>query len=837
MINLLQKIFSSFGVVLSHTESQKIFISWALKFVLHMATVLGFTIILALFVGEFGAGHLPELFGVEAFFSIVGTIVFSSFLKQFSQKKTLLVGALILFSLTILGFFLENTSVLLFFGVLIFGYSIIITQLNIIFSLFIEELFSPLESERAFPLVESAEPVGGIFAGIITGVGVSFLSPEYFILIWGGVILLIIPLLLLAVNRLEKIPKPHSLEDHLEREGIVADFKKSWFHIATNPYLKTLFFFVLIQFMVFNLIEFQYASSAAIEFSTSGNHGSAGGDAAAEELAHGLGMVHIVLYSLLLVFQLLFASKIQKRLGVVKTIFLHPLMVFFSAVLMTVKFSFISTVVAKGTFEVFGGPARNAYHASFYAFRPHVRERAKEFLEGVARPMGMLLGTLLILAVQGVVSYFHLPLLLMTSVISFFILIFLALQYLKSSESESKYTLLAKKNLETRGRAPEKLDAIEILSQNGHKNASLSLVKVLKMKNEKLEVKIQILKTLGALKDVDAIPEILKCFSSSEEELQKAAVEALAEYENLGNHFLTQAFAKHRVIEVLQKIFLESKSKTLKKLVIQVFQNIRHPEIIPFLLESLKSNDEDTVLGAIRVCGMFKDVSSAHYIEPFLESKNPQIQASAIIAMWQFPSYRLRLTVLIASLFEKKDEIILENAIYIVGEIKGIHEFKRLLRILKETDNIHIKKHIYVALAKMEHSIAVQEIVEMLMHENKDFSDSVRKLIFSPTVAGNIKKAIRHYLEQNIAHKIHSLLRKEGEEILEKMKVSTLQKLYDAYEIIGEKKEMMKISEVLEKKERVKIQNTNKEGSRSIISQKKEIPSLGQEISLDDLLG
>ena len=200
MINFLQKIFSFFGVILSETESQKIFISWVLKFVLHMATVLGFTIILALFIGEFGVGHLPELFGIEALFSIIGTIVFSSFLKQFSQKKSLLVGALTLFFLTIFGFSLEDTSVFLFFGVLIFGYSVIITQLNIIFSLFIEELFSPLESERAFPLIESAEPVGGIFAGIITGVGVSFLSPEYFILIWGGVILLIIPLLFIVIN-------------------------------------------------------------------------------------------------------------------------------------------------------------------------------------------------------------------------------------------------------------------------------------------------------------------------------------------------------------------------------------------------------------------------------------------------------------------------------------------------------------------------------------------------------------------------------------------------------------------------------------------------------------
>ncbi len=836
MISFLLKIFSFFGVVLSHRESHKIFTSWALKLVLHMSTVLGFTLILALFVGEFGIGHLPELFGVEALFSIIGTLAFASFLRKFSQKRALMIGVIALFILSVAGFFLRETNVLLFFGILIFGYSVILTQLNIIFSLFVEELFSPLESERAFPLVESAEPVGGIIAGLITGVGVLFVSPEYFILAWGILTLLLLPVLMIATKKLERVPRPHSAEDHIERESVIAEIKTSWFHISTNPFLKTLFFLVFVQFLVFNLIEFQYSSAAAEMFShgvsADAGHGSA--DAVSQELAHGLGLVHIVLYGLLLLFQLFFASKIQKKLGVVRTIFLHPLMVFLASILMTIKFTFFSTVLAKGTFEIFGGPSRNAYHASFYAFRPHVRERAKEFLEGVARPLGMLAGTAFILLAQGVVEYFHLPHAAMTSAISFLILIFIGGRFLAGSVAEEKYTLLARKNLETRGRAPEKLDAIEILAQKGHKNASLSLLKVLRMKNEKHEIKVQILRTLGKLKDTNAIPEILKAFELDNKEMQSAALESLAQYKNLGNHFLTQSFSKHRVIEVLQRIFLESKSKSIKKLVIEVFQNIQHPEIIPFLLESLKSPDEETVLGAIRVCGMFKDISSTHYLEPFLTHENLEIKASAIIAMWHFKSYRLQLTVLIASLFESHEKKNIETAIYVIGEVRGIHEFKRLLTILKTTNDTDIKKHIYVALAKMDHVLAVQEIVNMLLHEDKELSSSVRKLIFAPTVSENIKKVVQHYLEQKISHKIHDLLRHEGEEILENMKLSTLDKLYDAYEIIGEKKEMMKISEIREKKIREKC--LKEENSSHVEEEKKQIPSMGAEISLDDLL-
>lgn len=845
---ILQRIFSFFGVVLSYHESQKIFISWALKFVLHMATVLGFTIILALFIGEFGIQHLPKLFGIEAVFAIVGTFLFTAFFKKFVKKKSLLFGAIGLFFLSCIGFLLQDIHIFVFFGILIFGYSVIITQLNIIFSLFVEELFSPLESEKAFPLIESAEPVGGIFAGLITGFGIHFLEPEQFILAWGYAILLLVPLLILATKTLEKVPRPHSQEDHVEKEGIIQEVQKSWFHITNNPFLKTLFFLVIIQWMVFILIEFQYSFAAAHTFSVDdashgGGHG--GGDVVVQELAHGLGLVHIGLYGILLLFQLFLSSRVQKRLGVVQTILLHPLMIFISSLVMALKFSFFSTVLAKGSFEIFGGPARNAYHASFYIFRPHVRERAKEFLEGIARPLGMLFGTIFILLIQWGVEKFQLPQEVMTTIISFLVVGFIGWRYFSALGTGEKYTLLARKNLETRGRAPEKLDAIEILSQNGHKGAVDSLLKVLKMRNEKPEVKIQILRTLAQLGDPNAIPEILKCFGDKNLEIQMASVEALSGYKNLGDHFLSQSFAKYRVIQSLQSIFLETNSKQLKKMVIEVFQNIQNPDIIPFLLDSLASKDDETVLGAIRVCGMFHDLSSAHYIEPFLMHKNLRIRASAIIAMWQFISYRLQLTVSIAALFEtgKKDD--LETAIYIIGEIKGIHEVPRLLKTLNGESDIHTKKHIYIALAKMEHSMAVREIVNMLLHQDKGVSQSTRKLIFSPSVSKNIKKTIQHYLEEKVSYKINNLLRQEGEEILERMKEKTLIQLYEAYEIIGEKKELMKIAEILEEKRREKSSsdkknNEERRGENNTDQKneenKKNDTSFSKEISLDDLL-
>ena len=161
--NAIEHIFSHVFNISKH-EIFRVVIAWILKFLLHTATVLGFTITLALFVGEMGIEKLPLLFVFQALFAIAGTFLLSNYLKKFSKAKALNIGAFTFSILAILAFFIHTSSQILFFTLLILIYSVIITQMNIALSLFTEELFSPLESERTFPIIESAEPIGCIFA-------------------------------------------------------------------------------------------------------------------------------------------------------------------------------------------------------------------------------------------------------------------------------------------------------------------------------------------------------------------------------------------------------------------------------------------------------------------------------------------------------------------------------------------------------------------------------------------------------------------------------------------------------------------------------------------------
>jgi HEAT repeat protein len=782
---------------ISSHESLRIFIAWTLKFLIQTAIFLGATIITALFIERIGIEMLPFLFVSQAIFVMLGALLFAPFLRRFQKGTILNLGGGILFLLAVGAFFFQEVNHLLFFGLLLVAYSVVLAQMYIAMSIFMEDLFTPLESERAFPIIESAEPIAGIIAGFITAFGIklSFVRAEDFLMIWGIIGICIIPLFFFFTEKLNSVPRPRSKKEEFERsDSSFEELQKSVGYIRNNPFLRSLFYAVLIQFAVMIIVEFLYTKSIETTFSSNlHSHQSV-----ADALTHGFGVVNIILFTIVLFFQLFVASRTLANFGVVKTILLHPIMMFFSIITMTVSFSFVSATVTKGIYETFGGLQKNAYHSSFYVFRPLVRIRAKEFLEGFAKPIGIVIGTLLLFCAE---YFFHGKDSEMILSLNIILIILTILRFFTSANFGENYTLLTKKNLETKGRATEKLDAIEILAQKGHKNASEILVSSLLSPNEKPEIQVKILKTLGILKDVNTIPTILKyCFEGKSLYVQITATKALGEFRNLGEHFLGQSFAKHRVIEALQTLFLSTQSKDLKSSIIKVFKNVRHPDVVPFLLKVLQSNNTEIVAEAIRACGMFHDMSAAYYLEPFLQHKNPIIVSNTIIAMWQFSPYRLSLSLALSKMLSSPDKKTQHAAVYAVGETLSYQEIPKLIRILEQSkDDEMLRMHCAIALAKMNRSESILHIIEMILSPKKEISNTTQSL-FS-TAHESIKKSVQQIVQRYISGRIHDILQREKTEVLEKMQDESLKDLYACYEILGEEKEMMEIIEILEERE------------------------------------
>ncbi len=799
----------------SHNEWGRITASWILRFLLQTSTVLGFILMTAFFVEQQGIERLPLLFVLESLFAIGGSFALGNFLKTVSLKKLFVFGTCFSAFFIFLAALSPHTSPL-FWGLLLFTYSVCIVQLNIIMVLFIEELFTPLESDHTFPVVESAEPFGTLLAGAAAAGGVLLFNMHAysFLWMWMGVMLLMLPAMGLLKVQLEPVPMPKSRESVAQRTSPWEQMRNMIEHMTTIPFLKGLFLIVLFHYIAFHLVEFEFTKAIDIDFASRKTHMSE-----ADALTHGLGKFHIFISLIFLFFQLIFASRIIKTIGIVRTMVVHPILSFLGSFFLFLKFSLVSSVGTKTIFEVFGGIQRDAYHASFYALRPKIRNQAKEFLEGIARPLGMLLGTILLIFLQNVFSEsfqnaaFSAALMLIFSYMAF-----------ESIRLIQKYTFLAKKNLETKGNAPEKIDAIEILAQMGHKNAAQHLIKSLEFRKDQPEVRAKILQTLGALADPLALPEILKFLQDKHREVQFAAVQALSGYKNLGKSHLTKSFSQHRVVEVLKELFVQTKSKETKRTIIEVFRNLNQRDTVPFLLEALETQDIELKADVISICGLFHDVSTVYYLGKFLDDEHPRVRSNAIIALWKFMPYRLKLLMKLNTMFESTDMDSILSAIYAAGELRLIQEVPRLQRFLSH-EHLDAQKHASIALLKMGHHIVIEKVVFFLLHQDQELAESTKKLLTK--VPQKMQEALQRSLRQKMSKRISAILKKSDTEILEEMEKSVLRDLLEAYQILQAEREILQIEQILEEKET----KTSKEKTTS-----KDVLHHQGSVTLEDLL-
>ncbi|HPO06309.1 MAG TPA: hypothetical protein PLQ36_04325, partial [Candidatus Gracilibacteria bacterium] len=299
------------------------------------------------------------------------------------------------------------------------------------------------------------------------------------------------------------------------------------------------------------------------------------------------------------------------------------------------------------------------------------------------------------------------------------------------------------------------------------------------------------------LQDINGIPDILKMFESKNNEVKMAAVQALTNFKNLGHHFFNQSFAKYRVIESLKTLFITTRSKKIKSDIMKVFHNIHHEDVVPFLLENLKTNDPQILSNIIHVCGLFKDLNSAYYLEKYLQYPHPRVRSSAIIALWNFPVLRLKCLIQLSKMLEDKGEEIKISAIYAIGEIKAIQEIPRLEKLL-ETNSPILRSHVLIALIKLGQIKQIPNLINLILSSDHYISETCQKLI--KKLENDLSQKIHNFLKQEVAQKIHQVLKKANSEILEDIPQKYLYELSRYYKLISEIKEELKIEQEIEKR-------------------------------------
>lgn len=791
-----QKVLSGFEKMVSKVlniarhEWGRVSAAFFVKLLFQIALVAAGTVLLALFVEEFSVEKLPILFILQSLLMILGTIIFSGLLRRIPIENLIILGSIFAAALFFSAVFFGKNNVL-FFGFLLVGGSVFLGQLGIWIALFVQNIFSPLEGERTFPLVESSEPVGGLLAGLLILAVLPFYDADKILIFVGAILLTIVPILLFSLEKLRTVPRLESEKEFSKATEKRREVWKNTFRFFRHsPFLTGLFAIVFLQFFIAHFLDFQFTKavdahvSVANEISEVGGHKTHG-----DLLTHSLGQIYVLLFTILFFFQLFFASRILQKIGVMKTFAAGPILSFFAFFGMLASFSFPTAVVSKFSFKIGSSIGKNAFGASFYAIRENFHEEAKEFLEGIGRPLGSFFGTLFIFLFQQIFSGE-----VLTTVLSGVLVAVSGMAVILAFHLQKHYTLLGKKNLEIRGNLDEKINAIELLSQPGHRNATDYLVGALLSPQEIPEVRIKILGILGKMGKTDAIPAILKCLEDSEKTVRIAAVNALGNFQNLGKRFFYQSFSRFSITTALKKCFLESRQKEMKLAAVKVFANLRDPEIIPLLIDLLKKKDPEIRAESISVIGLFHDPGTVTFLEPLLSDPHPKVRSAAIIALWQFVSQRMFLITEMSKMLESKKPSEILAGIDAVGETRWELEKPRIQKFLT-SKNEKVRHHAAFALAKMNDENSVEHLFDFMFHKKKFLGKKTRSLL--EHVHEDVRHAVHRKSLHEVARRISEILKKSETNIIEHLPQDALEELHHLFSLIGAEKEMGKIKMML----------------------------------------
>lgn len=395
-------------------------------------------------VNYFHLEFLPWFFVAFGSLAILGFFVFKNFVS-FKNRFLTIIGLSFLCAICFLFasiFYISSFWLSIF--LIVFALSVFWSQLKISKMLFYESLFSPSQSTRIFPLIESAETFGTIFSGILIALLSTYFDLSVLVAICAILVVLNIPIIFLYNDISVTTPAKILAESNVRKKIKLGDVLK-------YRGLKLLSIVVFFQFAYFYILEFQF-----LDFVNNLSHSVSGADS--HDLAADLGFFHMVIGFVTMVYQLFFASRIVKSIGIIKSLLLSPIVMLFSIVNIIINPSFLNFLFLKTNHDITDVTFLNTYHASFYSFKHSARGLIMEFLEGFVKPLGMIFSSLVI------VAFFHL--IKFNAAINIFSLVILSLVaysiilFKDSYNESSKSALLKSSDLSS------KLNALSIINQN-----------------------------------------------------------------------------------------------------------------------------------------------------------------------------------------------------------------------------------------------------------------------------------------------------------------------------------------------------------------------------------
>ena len=781
---VLQKLNAVLNI--TSTEWPRIIVAWSINFLLRFGFILGWTLIVATFLNKMGIQYLPILFLGNALLVMGGTLIYRNFIHKIRREVLISFSLLLGAGLLIASLFFSRNHGFTYLLLLLITEGVILSQVYILASIFFEELFTPLESQRTFPIIESAELVGTIAGGLVLSLFATSLAPYKFIAIWATALVMILPIVLFFNSRTMEIPKLQSEEDmlkELKRKSFFDSFKE----IKKIPFLKGLMWVVLINWALMNIVEFQYTKAIQMEVLRTNDLAAVNPE---ESLMQKLGTLHVIFSSAALMIQLIMASRILSGLGIVSSMLLHPIVTFLNGLVISLRYGFVTASITRGTFELTNLIFSNAYNSSYYAIPHHIRDEAKELIQGIVKPLGALIGTTFILVaaelLNSEISTFVLNMLLITLSITMAVCI---------SDLSKKYTDMSEQNLGHKLDIHTRLNAIEILAQNGHGKFPASLKKILTRSGEETILKEKILITIARRQDTDSLSTVLSMLNNKEDSIRSAAVKTIMDFHTLEKRIFDQSLTRYFTIQHLKKAIEEEKNHFVREQLVKALYNITPDELTEFVIKSIESNSEFQA-EFIKLLSLFKDPNLIPYLEPYLKHKSAGIRAACIISLWQFKRIRPLLSHVLNQLLKSKNKNTILAGMEAAGLIRN-YKVKHVLTDELGNRDREIAEGAILALARLDDKKILPEILKRITDENHKWHKNKNYILesFSKKYSEDIRTSINLF----VIEKINVILSRHRNQSIEVMEKEVLKQLLKLYREIDAHHESYKIEKILKR--------------------------------------
>lgn len=767
------------------TEWRRVSLAWVLAFFYRAGFVVGWTVLVAMFVSHFGIASLPYLFVLHAIFSVLGSAMYSV-LIEYGSRRFLMVVSLILASVLLAAaFYLSRFNIIWFFALVIVAEAVLLMQFRILLTGFFEELFTPLESERTFPVIESAETIGGIFGGLaIIGFSQNFEMVD-FALLWIAMMVFIIPIVMLSGRVLDDLEFFEPKEDtESKRVGVFSRLKHEVKKARQFGFLRNLVLIVSLHWILYNMLEFQYTK--AVYNNVSGVILDTG-SGLEHMLVHDLGVLFMIFSASSLLLQLLVAGRLIGSLGVVGSMLLHPLITILSLLGFTGFYNFFTAVLTKNNFTMSTVLYNNTYHISYYAVAKRLRGHTREFLEGVVRPVGALLGTSALIVLQMIFRdsalIFSINVLMLVVALALLVVVYF---------QQSAYTHAAVDELVDSKDYDVRSNAVSILAQRGHDDAGIAAMeKVVLNSNEPVSLRAKILRAFGDLRNLSSIPIILKTFEDSSSLLREAAIDALLSYTEIDDFAKKNLFLGYDVLEALKDLYAKETDRHVRLKIIVIISRMSSVAALEHLLRLLKSAKGEFKADIIYALSKFDDEAVMSYVYPYLDATNLHQRISAAIVLSRYEDSSDIALYKISEFVHSSSPKRLELACYALGELRAMDKVPFLLKSLN-SKFAKVRLAAAIAMAKMGFAESVDPLVESMFDADERLLKEINHRLQNVDV--RIKRNVDRMVKHLVSTEIMDLMEVNRGKSLSDLSSADLEKLRKLYRLVGEYNEVDRIN-------------------------------------------